>query len=58
VRRRVVFEIKIERDQRPRVAPVLGQRALVMPTVAFAGYLPPATIAKSRDLLTHVPRRD
>ena len=37
---------------------VLGRRALVMPTVAFAGYLPPATIAKSRGGVTHLPRRD
>ena len=37
---------------------VLGHRALVMPTVAFSGYLPPATIAKVRGGVTLLPRRD
>jgi NDP-sugar pyrophosphorylase family protein len=37
---------------------VLGRRSLVMPLVAFAGYLPPATIAKTRQTVTFVPRRD
>lgn len=37
---------------------VLGPRALVMPTVAFSGYLPAATIAKSRGGVTLLPRRD
>lgn len=37
---------------------VLGKRALVMPTVAFAGYLPAATIAKSRGGVSLLPRRD
>jgi NDP-sugar pyrophosphorylase family protein len=37
---------------------VLGKRALVMPTVAFSGYLPAATIAKSRGGVTLLPRRD
>ena len=36
---------------------LLGPRALVMPTVAFSGYLPPATIAKSRSTVAFVPRR-
>lgn len=37
---------------------VLGPRALVMPTVAFSGCLPAATIAKSRGGVTLLPRRD
>lgn len=37
---------------------VLGKRALVMPTVSFAGYLPANTIAKARLAVTHQPRRD
>jgi len=37
---------------------LLGPRALVMPTVAFGGYLPPATIAKARTAITLLPRRD
>lgn len=37
---------------------VLGPRALVMPTVTFSGYLPAATIAKSRGGVTLLPRRD
>lgn len=37
---------------------ILGKRALVMPTVAFGGYLPPATIAKARATVTLLPRRD
>ena len=37
---------------------VLGPRALVMPAMAFSGYLPPATIAKSRGGVTLLPRRD
>lgn len=37
---------------------ILGKRALVMPTVAFAGYLPPATIARVRNPVTTFPRRD
>ncbi len=37
---------------------VLGRRALVMPTVAFSGYLPAATIAKSRGGVALLPRRD
>lgn len=37
---------------------ILGKRALVMPTVAFGGYLPPATIAKARAGVTLLPRRD
>jgi len=35
---------------------LLGRRSLVMPTVAFSGYLPPATIAKSRSTVAFVPR--
>jgi NDP-sugar pyrophosphorylase family protein len=35
---------------------VLGRRALVMPTLAFSGYLPPATIAKVRVPVTFLPR--
>jgi UDP-N-acetylglucosamine diphosphorylase / glucose-1-phosphate thymidylyltransferase / UDP-N-acetylgalactosamine diphosphorylase / glucosamine-1-phosphate N-acetyltransferase / galactosamine-1-phosphate N-acetyltransferase len=37
---------------------VLGRRALVMPTMAFSGYLPPATIARVRQAVTMIPRRD
>jgi NDP-sugar pyrophosphorylase family protein len=37
---------------------LLGPRSLVMPTVAFSGYLPPAMIAKTRTTVTFVPRRD
>jgi len=37
---------------------VLGKRALVMPTVAFSGYLPANTLAKVRSSVTHLPRRD
>lgn len=37
---------------------VLGRRALVMPLTAFAGYLPPATIAYHRNKITTLPRRD
>jgi NDP-sugar pyrophosphorylase family protein len=37
---------------------LLGKRALVMPTVAFGGYLPPATIARVRESIVTLPRRD
>jgi UDP-N-acetylglucosamine diphosphorylase / glucose-1-phosphate thymidylyltransferase / UDP-N-acetylgalactosamine diphosphorylase / glucosamine-1-phosphate N-acetyltransferase / galactosamine-1-phosphate N-acetyltransferase len=37
---------------------VLGPRSLVMPLVAFSGYLPPATIAKTRQSVALIPRRD
>ena len=37
---------------------LLGPRALVMPTMAFGGYLPPATIARVRDQVSTFPRRD
>jgi NDP-sugar pyrophosphorylase family protein len=37
---------------------VLGPRALVMPLTAFAGYLPAATIARNRQKLVTMPRRD
>ena len=37
---------------------VLGRRALVMPLTAFAGVLPAATIARARQTVTTVPRRD
>lgn len=37
---------------------LLGRRALVMPTLAFGGYLPAATIAKARGGITLLPRRD
>jgi UDP-N-acetylglucosamine diphosphorylase / glucose-1-phosphate thymidylyltransferase / UDP-N-acetylgalactosamine diphosphorylase / glucosamine-1-phosphate N-acetyltransferase / galactosamine-1-phosphate N-acetyltransferase len=36
---------------------LLGPRSLVMPTVAFTGYLPPAMIAKSRSTVSLVERR-
>ena len=35
---------------------ILGPRSLVMPTLAFSGYLPPATIAKTRIPVTFLPR--
>jgi UDP-N-acetylglucosamine diphosphorylase / glucose-1-phosphate thymidylyltransferase / UDP-N-acetylgalactosamine diphosphorylase / glucosamine-1-phosphate N-acetyltransferase / galactosamine-1-phosphate N-acetyltransferase len=37
---------------------VLGRRALISPTLAFSGYLPPATIAHARPQLKLIPRRD
>ncbi len=37
---------------------VLGPRALIMPAVAFGGYLPASTIAKMRTTVTLLPRRD
>ncbi len=37
---------------------LLGRRALVMPAMAFSGYLPPATIAHARPAVKFIPRRD
>ncbi len=37
---------------------LLGPRALVMPTLAFSGYLPPATIAHARPATKFIARRD
>jgi NDP-sugar pyrophosphorylase family protein len=37
---------------------LLGPRALVMPAMAFGGVLPPATIARVRQPVTTIPRRD
>jgi len=37
---------------------LLGRRALVMPTLAFSGHLPAATIAHSRPAVRLIPRRD
>ena len=37
---------------------ILGRRALVMPATAFGGYLPAATIARTRGVLQTFPRRD
>ncbi len=37
---------------------ILGPRSLVMPTISFGGYLPPAMIAKTRQTVTFLPRRD
>ncbi len=37
---------------------VLGRRSLVMPLTPFAGVLPEATIARSRQSVTLTPRRD
>jgi NDP-sugar pyrophosphorylase family protein len=37
---------------------LLGPRALVMPTLAFGGYLPGNTIARSRVAITTMTRRD
>jgi NDP-sugar pyrophosphorylase family protein len=37
---------------------IMGKRALVMPTVAYGGYLPAATIARIRATVITQPRRD
>ena len=37
---------------------ILGKRAAVMPTLAFAGYLEPSTIAFHRPVIGRLPRRD
>ncbi len=37
---------------------LLGPRALVMPSMAFGGYLPPDTIARTRQTITTISRRD
>ena len=37
---------------------LLGPRALVMPTLAFGGYLPAGMIAKARTSIVTLPRRD
>ncbi len=37
---------------------LLGPRAIVMPCTAFGGYLPAATIARVRQAITALPRRD
>jgi len=37
---------------------LLGPRALVMPAIAFGGYLPSATIARGRIQVAILPRRD
>lgn len=37
---------------------VLGRAALVMPTIAVAGYVPARTIARTREPIVLVPRRD
>ena len=37
---------------------ILGPRSFVAPAIAFGGYLPPATIARSNQTVTQVPRRD
>jgi len=37
---------------------LLGPRALVMPSMAFSGYLPAATIARVREAIVTMPRRD
>lgn len=37
---------------------IMGKRALVMPTVAFGGYLPAAMIARVRETIITQPRRD
>lgn len=37
---------------------LLGRRALVMPLTAFGGILPAATIARSRQTITTIARRD
>jgi len=37
---------------------ILGRRALVMPTMAFRGYLGESTIAYTRDKIDTAPRMD
>lgn len=37
---------------------LLGPRALVLPATAFGGWLPPKTIAKTRQVITTIERRD
>jgi NDP-sugar pyrophosphorylase family protein len=37
---------------------LLGRRSLVMPTMAFGGYLPDETIARIRTTVTTLRRRD
>jgi NDP-sugar pyrophosphorylase family protein len=37
---------------------ILGKRALVMPAISFGGFLPASTIAKTRQSVTLLPRRD
>jgi NDP-sugar pyrophosphorylase family protein len=37
---------------------LLGPRSVVMPAISFGGVLPPATIAKIRQAVTFLPRRD
>jgi UDP-N-acetylglucosamine diphosphorylase / glucose-1-phosphate thymidylyltransferase / UDP-N-acetylgalactosamine diphosphorylase / glucosamine-1-phosphate N-acetyltransferase / galactosamine-1-phosphate N-acetyltransferase len=37
---------------------LLGPRSLVMPSMAFGGVLPPATIARTRNSVSMIPRRD
>ena len=37
---------------------LIGKRGLVMPTLAFGGYLPAAHLAKGRGGVTMIPRRD
>ena len=37
---------------------LLGKRSLVAPAVSFSGWLPPATIARVRQTVSLVPRRD
>jgi UDP-N-acetylglucosamine diphosphorylase / glucose-1-phosphate thymidylyltransferase / UDP-N-acetylgalactosamine diphosphorylase / glucosamine-1-phosphate N-acetyltransferase / galactosamine-1-phosphate N-acetyltransferase len=37
---------------------LLGRRSLVMPAMAFGGILPPATIARTRQSVSLIPRRD
>jgi NDP-sugar pyrophosphorylase family protein len=36
---------------------ILGPRSLVMPALAFSGYLPPDTIAKARVSVSHIRRK-
>ena len=37
---------------------LLGKRALIMPTLAFGGYLPEGHLAKGRTSITMIPIRD
>lgn len=37
---------------------ILGKRSAVLPTISFAGYLPPNTLAAARVEIRHLPRPD
>jgi len=37
---------------------ILGKHSAVLPTISFAGYLPPNTLAAARVEIRHLPRPD